>query len=192
MVTMKYFCFDTETGGLKKDFSLLTLYGEILDEDFNVQDEIDLKIKPDDGNYHVCVEALRTNKIDLLEHDKTAISTTDASNKFKSFICRHSVNNKIIPVGHNVSMDIKFVKTYLMESEEWEKHFSYQKMDSQAIAIFLSFSGLLPELPSHSLEMLAKYFKLNTESLHDAKIDVKTTRKIIMLMSDKLKNKESK
>lgn len=186
---MKYFCFDTELGGLKKEYSLLTLYGQILNEELNVLDEIDLKIKPDDGIYRVSAESLKINGINLVEHDKTAIPLSEASEKFKNFICRHSMNlnQKIIPMGHNISLDIKFAKNYLMNSTEWEKHFSYRKIDSHSIAMFLGISGFLPKYNSYSLKVMAEHFKLDTNGMHDARKDVEITTRLLKLMSNSLK-----
>jgi DNA polymerase III alpha subunit (gram-positive type) len=186
---MKYFCFDTELGGLKKEYSLLTLYGQILNEDLNILDEIDLKIKPDDGIYKVSAEALKINGINLVEHDKNSIPLSEASEKFKNFICRHSMNlnQKIIPMGHNISLDIKFAKNYLMNSTEWEKHFSYRKVDSHSVAMFLGISGFLPKYNSYSLKVLAEHFKLDTNGMHDARKDVEITTKLLKLMSNTLK-----
>jgi len=186
---MKYFCFDTELGGLKKEYSLLTLYGQILDDNFNIIDDIDLKIKPDDGIYHVSAEALKINKINLVDHDMVSIPLSEASEKFKNFICRHSMNlkEKIIPMGHNVSLDIKFAKNYLMNSSEWEKHFSYRKVDSHSVAMFLGMSGFLPKYDSYSLKTLAEHYNLDTAGMHDAKKDVEITTNLLKLMSNKIK-----
>ena len=186
---MKYFCFDTELGGLKKEYSLLTLYGQILNEELNVLDEIDLKMKPDDGIYRVSAESLKINGINLVEHDKIAMPLSEASEKFKNFICRHSMNlnQKIIPMGHNISLDIKFAKNYLMNSSEWEKHFSYRKVDSHSVAMFLGLSSFLPKYESYSLKVLAEHFNLNTSGMHNAQTDVELTVKLIKLMSNTLK-----
>lgn len=188
-IRMKYFCFDTELGGLKKEYSLLTLYGQILNEDLNVLDEIDLKIKPDDGIYKVSADALSINRINLVEHDKISIPMSEASGKFNNFICRHSMNSgeKIIPMGHNVSLDIKFVKNYLISSSEWDKHFSYRKMDCHSVAMFLGFSGYLPKYDSYSLKTLAEHYHLDTDGMHEAKKDVQITIQLFKLMSNKLK-----
>lgn len=181
---MKYFCFDTEFGGLKKEFSLLTLYGEILDEELNSIDSIDLKLKPENGMYIISPEALKINRINIIEHDKDAISLKEASESFRSFISRHAITEKLIPLGHNVSIDIKFAKHHLMQPEEWNKYFSFRKMDTHSIGLFLSISGFLPKFDSYSLKTMADFFNLPTENLHDAKHDVKTTVEIIKKMKN--------
>ena len=64
---IQYFIVDAETGGkYAKEHSLLTLYGQILNKNLNVVDEIDLVVKPDDGIYRISADALETNKIDLI------------------------------------------------------------------------------------------------------------------------------
>lgn len=179
---MKYFCFDTEFGGLKKEFSLLTLYGEILDEELNSIDSIDLKIKPENGMYIISPEALQINRINIVEHDKVAISLKEASEAFRSFISRHAISTKLIPLGHNVSIDVKFAKHHLMQPEEWNKYFSFRKLDTHSIGLFLSMSGFLPKFDSYSLKTMAEFFGLSIDGLHDAKYDVKTTIEIVKKM----------
>ena len=58
--------FDCETGGLDpKQADILTLYMGILDEDFKVLEELDLKLKPNSGLPRADAGALKVNKIDL-------------------------------------------------------------------------------------------------------------------------------
>lgn len=185
----KYFLFDTETGGLKKDMSLLTLYGYILDENLNVLDFIDLKIKPDDGIYNISAQALEINKIVLTEHDKVAITLTEAKNQFANFIWRWALNNKLTPVGHNVRFDVKFVKTHLLE--EWDRYFDRRHLDTASIGKFLSLSGKLSKLNQYSLTELATAFEISfdTEKRHDAQVDAELTLKLLKNMIVQIKGK---
>ncbi len=185
----KYFLFDTETGGLKKDMSLLTLYGYILDENLNVLDFIDLKIKPDDGIYNISAQALEINKIVLTEHDKVAITLTEAKNQFANFVWRWALNNKLTPVGHNVRFDVKFVKTHLLE--EWDRYFDRRHLDTASIGKFLSLSGKLSKLNQYSLTELATAFEISfdTEKRHDAQVDAELTLKLLKNMIVQIKGK---
>ena len=81
----KYFLFDTETGGVRKEMSLLTLYGHILDENLRILDTIDLKIKPDDGIYHLSAQGLGVNNINILEHDRVAKPVSEVKTRFKNY-----------------------------------------------------------------------------------------------------------
>ena len=105
-----YVAFDNETGGLTKDCSLLTSHFIIADEQLNVIEELGLVIKPNDHQpYRVQATALAVNKINLIEHDKVAITQSEAAQKLFLFLKKHSNNGqiKLIPIGHNVSFDIE-------------------------------------------------------------------------------------
>ena len=82
-MSVKYLIIDTETGGLvEHDPSLLSLYAYLTDSKLNYLDDIELKIKPDDEVYRVNPYALNINKINLVEHNKIAITESEAKNKF--------------------------------------------------------------------------------------------------------------
>lgn len=181
----KYFIFDCETGGTSSDVSLLTVYGMVLNERLEPTDTINLAIKPTNGKYIVQAGAMAVNKINLIEHDKTAISEKEAAVQFYDFAFRNGANEKMIPIGHNVSMDIEFVKNHLMKDREsaegncWHKFFSYHKIDTATITQFLMLAGKLPNDLSGSLESLAKFFNLSYEKAHNAEFDTKLTLEIL-------------
>lgn len=183
----KYFLFDTETGGIKKDMSLLTLYGFILDENLNILDSIDLKIKPDGGIYNISAQALEINKINLVDHDKVAISLSEAREKFKNFIWRWALTQKLTPIGHNIRFDVKFVKTHLLE--EWDRYFDRRHLDTASIGKFLSLSGKLPKLNEYSLSELALTLNLSIDNdkRHDAQVDAELTLNLLRNMINLIK-----
>lgn len=181
----KYFLFDCETGGKSPKTSLLTLYGMVLDDQLEVLDEIDLKIKPNNGLYSVTAEAMQVNKIDLIAHNKEAALVTQASRDFYDFACMHSIGHrKMIPAGHNLSFDIRFVKKHLLkannsEGNDWAKFFSHRILDTATIAHYLILSGKLPDNISCSLVSLADYFGLDYSKAHNADFDAKLTLQIL-------------
>lgn len=178
----KYFLFDSETGGVpEKKTSLLTVYGMLLDQKFEISDTIDLKIKPDDGVYVIEPYAMTVNGIDLMKHDKEAIGAAEASHKFIDFITRNNIGtHKIIPVGHNVAFDIAFMKQ-LIGGTEWRRMFSKKAIDTASIAEFLCATGILPpsEEVDCSLAGLAARFDFSYAGAHDAEFDAKLTLKVL-------------
>lgn len=186
----KYLIIDTETGGLvENEPSLLSLYAYLTDSKLNYLDDIELKIKPDDEVYRINPYALAVNKINLVEHNKIAITESEAKNKFLNFVKKNNTHGeKIIPVGHNLNFDLYFTKKLC---HDWEKYFSYRVLDTASVAKFLFLAGKIT-LPENnrggSLEDLANYFKLDYTQAHDAKFDVQLTLNVLKKLLNLIEN----
>lgn len=185
----KYFLFDTETGGIRKEMSLLTLYGHILDDNLNILDTIDLKIKPDDGVYHVNAQGLEINRINIVEHDRIAKPLSEVKTRFKNYICGWSLNQKLTPIGHNVRFDVKFVKTHLLE--DWDRYFDRRHIDTASVGKFLALSGIVPKLQTYSLSEMAQALMIdvNEDSRHEAKFDADLTLNVLRNMTQLIKGR---
>jgi len=175
-----YIALDTETGGVTPETSLLTLFLAVLNENFCVVDELDLKVKPDDGNYVTTARALEINKINLIEHDKVAIPYKEAKTLLYKFIEKNYQGEKLIPVGHGVAFDVRRIYPTLISQGSWENFVSYRVLDTGNAAQFLRAAGLFPRDVSGSLGSLVEYFKLPSKGeLHNAKTDVLQTVEVL-------------
>lgn len=177
----KYFCFDTETGGLAESTSLLTLYGLILDDELNVIDKIDLKLKPADDIYLIESNALNINKINLGEHTKEASTYETGAGILKTFLSKHvtSIKQKLNIVGQNViDFDIPRVKNFLLSSKEFDFYFSRDIYDTRVQGLFLRKLGIIPPEVNIGLQGQLKHFfpDLNLEGHHSAQWDAEHTR----------------
>lgn len=174
MTNRKYIFIDTETGGLDVNHSLLTMYCGIFDENMNHTGELDLKLKPSSGIYKCSAKALEVNRINLEEHSKIAITYEHGRAQLESFLDAASKNGdiKLIPVGHNVHFDLKFITHYLMEEKDFHKRVGKIVVDTTAIGLYLKCAGIIPMEVPNSLGDYAKYFGIQTKNLHDAKVDV--------------------
>ena len=178
----KYFLVDVETGGLDcTKHSLLTLYGFVFKPNMEIIDRIDLKIKPNDGCYHLEVEAMAINKINILEHDKEAITEQQASLKLRDFLFAHSEYKatKLIPVGHNVNFDMKFIQKKLVP--DINDLCSHRQIDTASISQFFMLSGKLP-IMSGSLSAICKHYEIDTTGAHNAKVDAENTFRLLQAM----------
>lgn len=176
----RYFLFDCETGGLDETTdSLLTLYGVVLNKDLTVLDEIDLMIKPDDGRYSVNIEALKINKINLLSHDETAIRYSDARTKLQNFLFKATLgdNKALVPAGHNVNLDINFLKIML---PDYKQFLSHRVLDTGTLGQFLRLCDIIPESNRGSLSELCTHFGIDPSGAHNAKNDVLMTHKLLL------------
>lgn len=167
-----YLPFDTETGGLGDDVSILSAHFAVCDEDMNVLDELSLFTKPNNGQYVVNAEALIINKIDLISHDRIANTYSEAGGLLRDFLWKHSQNGKVklVPIGKNVGFDIKKVTDNLLGVKTWNQFVSYRLYDITGLVIYLKRQGALPENAPDSLEKLAHYFDIPIDA-HTAKGD---------------------
>jgi len=180
-----YIALDTETGGLGDEVSLLTLYLGVFDENFNLMGELDLCVKPNDGLYHIQAQALAINNIDLVAHDKVAITYDKAATEIYNFL--QSVNPsgaiKLIPIGHNVAFDIRFLCQKTLTKKNWDKFVGYRCLDTGTISMFMMKANLMP-MQKASLGDIAAHFGV-TFKAHTAKGDalasVEIMKKMILL-----------
>jgi len=181
-----YIALDCEMGGVDLKYSLLTAYFMIYDDDWTPCRELYLRLKPDDGDYIVCAEALNVNKIDLVKHDKIAIPYHEGRSQFGNWLRRYygePGKDKLRALGHNVNGDIRFVWDKIYARKKWENYVSYRQLDTATICQYLKDCGKLPkkvdgtEGVSGSLISLVKYFGIphDENTLHDAKVDTLLT-----------------
>lgn len=186
-----YLIFDTETGGIGLDKSLLTAYFMVCDNEFKKIDELYLYVKPDDGIYRVTGEAMGINKINLVEHDKKAITYKKAGTALYQFIEKNFEYRKdrMVPVGHGMSGDLDHIFDKLMGRSTWETFVSYRRLDTSVALQFLKSCNVFPEIVSGSLESLVEHFgiKRNGE-LHDAKVDAELTRDVLVKLIKLIKS----
>lgn len=182
---MKYISCDLESGGPELKYSLLSAYFIILDENLEtIYGELDLKSKPNDGNYLVRGEALEVNGIDLVQHDKEAITESKAATLLYEFLEEHATNGsvKLMPVGHGIAHDIEFIKEHL--TKNWNKFVSYRYLDTGCIVQFLKLTGKVPRDLGGSLQELGEYFDVPMSGLHTAKGDTLATIEVLKKLRD--------
>lgn len=179
-----YVAVDNETGGFEGT-SLLSTYLAVLDETMNVTATLNLTVKPDNGIYLVEAGGLAVNKIDLVEHDKTAITYSAAGATLRHFLKKTSDDGKtkLIPLGHGVTGDMIGLRV-LLSRANLEQYTSYRKLDTAVIAQYLKFQGKLPESISGSLESLCGHFGIVLDCpAHTAMGDVARTIGVLRAMN---------
>ena len=180
-------------GGLEKDkYSLLTSYFMMTDDNFNVIGTLSLQLKPDDGIYKVCGEAMAINRIDLSVHDKMTITYKEGATKLYNWLKTLTDNGKVkaTVVGHGIHGDVEWIIYHLMSRGSWETFTSYRKLDTSSTCQFLKSVGLFPEEVSGSLTSLAEYFKIPLDAtiVHSAKYDTEITFQVFLELRNILIN----
>jgi len=191
----KFIFMDSEFGGIGMQYSLLSFCFIITDNKFNILDELNLFLKPNDCVYHVCGEAMNVNKINLIDHDKIALTYKEGGTKLYNFINTHSNFGalKLIPVGHGFSEDLLQLFDKLMNRKTWEAHVSYRRLDTSVTLQFLKICGIFPETVSGSLSSLIEYFKIPIDGeLHSARTDTLCTIKVLQKMVELVVDKNIK
>ena len=182
---MSYIFIDDEMGGLEKDkYSLLTVYLMMTDDNFNVIGDLYLFLKPDDGIYKVCGEAMNVNQIDLKVHDTMAITYKEGGTKLYKWLeqMTNKGKEKAIVVGHGVYGDVDWITYHLLNRSTWEIFTSYRKLDTSVVCQFLKSCNMFPETVSGSLISLAEFFqiKVDVNNTHTAKYDTELTYKVFL------------
>lgn len=177
----KYIAFDCETTGVNDNCHLLTVSFLILTSNLKEVDCLNISLKQTNG-YHIYPESLEVNKIDIVKHHQQSIDLLDARRKLLQFLQKYKGQYSLIPIGHNIQFDIKFIKkSGLLTEEEYTKYISYNALDTVVVSQFLKLSGKLHEKQSLSLVNLCKScnLKRNEEMEHSAEYDIKMTVKLL-------------
>ena len=124
-------------GGRELKYSLLTAYFLVTDSHFKKIGDLNLYLKPDDGDYIVSGQGMSVNKIDLIEHDKIAIPYKQAKPLLFDFLKRHSGKKRLTPVGHGVLGDIRHIKNSLISEGSWDQFCTYHYIDTSVVLQFL-------------------------------------------------------
>lgn len=180
-----YLPMDNETGGLADNASLLSTYLEVVDDQFNIVDSLELYVKPNDGVYMCQASGLDINKINLVEHDKVAITYSEAGQELFRFLKKNSYDGKVklIPVGKNVQYDVLGLQKHLLSKPNMNKFVSYRLLDVTTMALALQIKGKLPYDMGLSLSTLAEHFNVLSSAegqLHEAKYDTKLTMAVFV------------
>jgi DNA polymerase III epsilon subunit-like protein len=171
-----YLFFDTETGGLTPDFSLLTLSAIVTDEQFNIVSvqEFDpgLYLRVKHSNYVTHPKAMEVNKIDLADNDEHGFSVEETQEVFRAFVQEGLAvtgERKLIPAGHNVPFDMRFMHAYVMPEDRWRDYFTHPALDTCASARLMLSAKLIEG--GCGLPHLRRLFNIQTGVAHNAESD---------------------
>jgi hypothetical protein len=195
-MSLYYAPFDSETGGLNPDTAdLLTFYMCIMDEEFKICDELDLKLKPNDGRFPITeAQALKVNGIDIRAHLENPLTVTYAEGQrqleamLAKYAKRIGKSMNIRPLGYNVPFDENWTWKHLLPRADWLKYMHYKRIDVMERVDFLKESGWFPQ-DMGSLGTVVDYLRLPKRAAHNAKEDtlmcVDVYRKLLEIMKSK-------
>lgn len=177
-----YMPWDTETGGLNENKAdLLTAYFAIMTEDYQILDELYLKLKPDGGRLPIAeAGALRVNGIDLQAHlaDPETVTYSEGKAGLIAMIKKHLKRNgrysNISPMGYNCPFDVRWTQKHLLDQDTWESLLHYKMHDVMGVVDTLKKYGLFPKTLG-SLSSVVEYLQVPTRGAHNAKEDTLMT-----------------
>lgn len=185
----KFIALDVESGGIdRRTTSLLTACFIVTDSNYKTLDELNLTIKPNDGVYKVVASAMEVNGIDLIEHDKKAITYSEAGNRLRVFLSNNSSPDKdkrLVPLGKNVTFDIEFINEHLLSKGVWNNFVSYKFYDLTTAILFAKRTRALSQSAPESLSALADHLGIRfTTRAHEARSDTIMTIEIMRRLED--------
>jgi hypothetical protein len=186
---------DIETTGLLPGSQILTLFMGVIDNNYNIIQALDLKVKPDsvDGRTvysHIEVEALAVNKIDLQEHDKLAVPYKQAKTMlYKWLEDMYTLYGTLTPFGNSVGGDVNKICECLISRVSWNNFCDPRTIDLVSIGKTLQLLGVIPETQSLSLSGMSGFFgsKINKKMVHTAQYDVELGAFVLKKYMEKLK-----
>lgn len=191
-----YLAMDSETGGLDENVEdMLTFYCAIFTYDWKLIDELDMKLKPNDGRLPVCnARALEVNGIDLQKHmeDPNTISYVQAKEKLVVFLAKYRKPGRwsnLTPLGHNVPFDLRWTNKHLVPMDLWNKYVHYGIADTKSDTDALKRWGFLPSSLG-TLGSLVEYFGVAKRAAHNAKEDTLMCVDVAKAMEAYMKSKK--
>lgn len=189
---------DSETGGLDPETAdMLTFYIAAMDEDFKIIEELDLKLKPDDGRIPIVeAQALKVNGINLQEHlaNPATITYSEAKAQIIAFLKRHLKKSgrwsNLFPLGQNVQFDLGFIWKYLIPKPEWDALVSHKTLDTMHYTEFLKRAGWFPK-ELGTLATVVDYLGLPKRAAHNAKEDTLMCVDVFKALLDLMKSKKN-
>lgn len=171
-----YAFFDTETGGLTPDYSLLTVSAIVVDPQLQIVPVYDfhpgLYLRLKHTPYKTQERALQVNNIDLAEHDQFGFTVAEASEALEAFLREAKTKlgvQRFIPAGHNVAFDIRFLQAHVLPEKKWNSLFMNPPLCTCATARFFNTANRLTV--GCGLEKLRNHFGIDTGVAHNAESD---------------------
>ena len=167
--------FDIETTGLSNRTCKITEIGAVRIKDGMVLESFDTFVDPETPIPEDIVKL--TSITD--EMVKGAPKTKEALQMFFDFIGRREDGSPKLLIAHNAEFDVGFIRTY---AEQCGLPFDNPYMDTVALSRFIN-----PELKTHKLDVVAKYYNLPEFHHHRACDDADILAQIYFCMVNKMR-----
>jgi DNA polymerase III epsilon subunit-like protein len=178
-----FVAIDTETTGLNFWEHQILSVGLVVVKKGEITAKKEVKVKY--PTYNVTAGALNVNKINLVEHDKIALTPYDAIAEINNFIQSFAIINSkpVRVVGHNYDQfDLQFMANFFRENNPpYSRLFSSRLIDTCVLMRALYDSGIIQE-EAFSLEKALKLFEIEREESHTALDDAIATAQLYLMI----------
>jgi len=186
-VTRRVF-FDCETSGLDAGTNQILTFAIVIDEDNRVLFEREWKVRQMDWAV-IDSYALTVNKINLDEHNASAMSEQEFVSDLSAVLRSHRVFASV-PYGHNLAFDIPFLRAACRRAGMGFP-FGYHFGDSMIFALALRDAGVL-SFPSAKLSELCSLFGITSDNFHGALDDTRATRALYLKLLAVVREKRAR
>lgn len=135
-------------------------------------DKIEINIKHKD--YCISPEALKTNKINILEHYEHALESKEAAEEIINFLEKNKSEDRFIVLGQNVTFDIKFLEKFFLKEwkiKEYRSLVDYRSLDLMQLSLIRNIEGKI-FLEKQSLDTILETLDIDIpDSRHSALVD---------------------
>ncbi len=168
----RFILIDIETTGFDCKKHQILEIGVLCIEDGEVIGSLLVPIKHKE--YTISIKAMEANKIDLIEHDKTAYGIGSAIELILEFLKEYEMDDRFIVVGQNVDFDIRFLEELFLKEfkiKELRKYVGYRKLDIMQLALIKNIEGKL-KIEKQDLDYLLETLEIEIpENRHRALAD---------------------
>jgi len=164
---------DTETTGFDEKKHQILEVGILIIKNMKLISELNISIKHKE--YTITSSAMEANKIDIVEHEKKAVTQDDAAVAIISFLKEYKFNDDpFIAVGQNIDFDLRFLEAMFLKLgkiKEYRECISYRKLDIMQLALIRNLEGKI-SIEKQDLDTLLKTLDINIpEDRHRALVD---------------------
>lgn len=132
-----FLLLDIETTGFDDKKHQILEIGMLIIKGMKVIADVNISVKHKE--YTITTSAMNANKINIIEHEKNALTEEDAGTTLLNFLKEHKDNEKAyIAIGQNVDFDLRFIEAMffkLGQIKEYREYISYRKLDIMQVAL---------------------------------------------------------
>ena len=188
---MKVFYFDTETSGVNANENGIIQLAYLLEVDGAIEAEGEL--------FSNCAgKEINEKALEVNRYTRDTVADfpppSDMYRKLHALFNKH-VNaydrtDKMIAGGYNVDFDLRFLRRLWFDNGDkfFGSFFAFGTLDPGPLFRYLQWRGLIPfEDAKMTLTDIATYFAIDTTNAHDALVDIKMTRNILLKINTLLR-----
>lgn len=152
-----YILVDVETTGFDEKKHQILEIGLLVIKNMKVAANLNIAIKH--REYTITTGAMKANKIDIIEHEKEALTVEEAGNKMLEFLrVQNDTEEGFIAVGQNIDFDLRFLEAMflnLKKIKDYRECVSYRKLDIMQLALIKNLENKI-SLEKQDLDTLLK------------------------------------